>query len=435
MSFCVRRFLLPVIILIILTGLLSQGCKTMAPSTQQENIGTINVLGVWDGDELESFQAMVAPWEEQTGGAMAFSGTRDLIAVLRTRVTAGNPPDVAILPNPGQMVELATEGNIVAMNSFLNMEMINQQYAQAWIDLGTVDGNLYGIFIKADSKGTVWYSPRNFAAKGWEVPDTWDELISLSDKIVSEGMNPWSVAIESAEASGWPATDWIGEILLHESGGDVYNQWVNHKIPWTDSRIKSAWEKFGQIVLTPEYVPGGTAAALSTHFIDGSYLPFEESPRAAMYYLGAFTQGFISEQFPELVAGEEYAFFPFPSINPQYAGAVTGSANVVVTFNDNPTSQSFVEYLASAEAQQVWVERGGFTSTNNQVSLDAYTNPLARLAAEQLTTATVFRFDADDNMPSAVQKAFWTGTLVYLQNPSQLDNILANIESVALDTY
>jgi alpha-glucoside transport system substrate-binding protein len=114
---------------------------------------------------------------------------------------------------------------------------------------------------------------------------------------------------------------------------------------------------------------------------------------------------------------------------------VTGGADVVVLFNENPTTQSFVEYLASAEAQQIWVKRGGFTSVNNQVSLGAYTNPLARLAAEQLTGATVFRFDADDKMPPDVQKAFWKGILDYLQDPSQLVSILADIEDTALDAY
>ena len=248
-------------------------------------------------------------------------------------------------------------------------------------------------------------------------------------------MNPWSVAIESGEASGWPATDWIGEILLHESGGDVYDQWVNHEIPWTDSRIKSAWEKFGQIVLTPDYVPGGAIAALATNFVDGSWLPYNDPPQAAMYYLGAFTQGFIGDQFPNLVAGEDYDFFPFPTINTMYVGGVTGGADVVVAFNDNDTTRSFMEYLASADAQQIWVERGGFTSANSEVSLDAYPDPLARRAAQQLTEATVFRFDADDNMPSAVQKSFWDGTLAYLQNPSQLDSILADIEIRAVDAY
>jgi alpha-glucoside transport system substrate-binding protein len=401
----------------------------------EEKIGTVEVLGVWGGDELASFEAMVLPWEQETGGDLQFTGTRDLIAILTTRVTAGNPPDVAILPNPGQMIELVKEGKLVALDSFLDMNKIRGEYAKGWIDLGTVNSKLYGLFMKADSKGTIWYNPKTFAKNGWQTPKTWDEMIALSDKILASGLAPWSVAIESGEASGWPATDWIGEILLHESGGEVYDQWVAHQIPWTDSRIKSAWQKFGQIVLTKGYVPGGATAALATNFVDGSYLPFEDPPQAAMYYLGAFTQGFIAEQFPNLVAGEDYAFFPFTTIDPKYAGAVTGGANVVVLFKDNKSTRSFVDYLSTARAQEIWVKRGGFTAVNNQVSLDAYPNPLARLAAEQLTKASVFRFDADDNMPSAVQKAFWEGTLAYLQNPSKLDSILADIEAGAVDAY
>ncbi|MDD5037942.1 MAG: ABC transporter substrate-binding protein [Dehalococcoidales bacterium] len=400
-----------------------------------KEVGMVEVLGVWGADELASFEAMVAPWEEDTGNTMEFTGTRDLIAILTTRIEAGNPPDIAILPNPGQMAELAKDGDLVALDSFLDMNKIEDEYAQGWIDLGMVNSKLYGIFMKASSKGTVWYNPKTFAANTWDVPTTWDEMIALSDQIVAQGKNPWSVAIESGEASGWPATDWIGEILLHESGGAVYDQWVNHEIPWTDSRIKSAWEKFGQIVLTPDYVPGGAITALATNFVDGSYLPYEDPPKAAMYYLGAFTQGFIAEQFPELAADEDYAFFPFPAIASQYAGAVTGGADVVVVFNDNEITRSFIEYLASAEAQQIWVERGGFTSANSKVSLNAYPDELARAAAEQLTGATIFRFDADDNMPSAVQKAFWTGTLEYLQHPDQLEEILADIETVAVGAY
>ncbi len=393
-------------------------------------IGVVNVIGVWGGTELENFQAMIAPWEAATGNAMGFSGTRQLDTVLTARVEAGNPPDVAILPNPGQMIELAADGHLVDLSSFLDMEAINAQYAQGWIDLGTTDGSLTGIFIKASSKGTIWYSPKLFDAMGYEVPTTWDELIALSDQMVADGIAPWSVAVESGAASGWPGTDWIGEILLHESGGEVYNQWVNHEISWTDPAVKSAFEKFGEIVLTPGYVPGGAITALATTFVTGSYLPFTDPPGAAMSYLGSFTESFLPPPFPTLVPRGAYAFFPFPTIDPQFAGAVTGGADVVVAFNDNPATRSFIEYLASPEAQQIWAELGGFISVNSAVSLDSYTE-LAGLSAAQLTGATIFRFDADDQMPSAVQSAFWAGILDYLQNPDDLDDILAEIEAVA----
>jgi alpha-glucoside transport system substrate-binding protein len=395
----------------------------------------VDVLGIWGGDEIESFRAMVSPWEEKTGVTVDFSGTRDLSAVLTTRVAAGNPPDIAILPNTGMMVELVESGKLVPLDSFLDMGLHRQEYSRAWIDLGTVRGKLYGLFMKADSKSTVWYSPAMFAARGWKVPATWDELIALSSRIMGEGMHPWSMAVESGEASGWPVTDWIGEILLHESGPEVYDQWVRHDIPWTDGRIRSAWEKFGRIALTPGYVPGSVAGILATGFIDGSYLPFTNPPRAAMYFLGAFTQGFIAAQFPNLEPGRDYAFYRFPAIDQQWAGAVTGGANVVVAFRDNTEVRSLIGYLASAQAQEIWVKRGGFTAVNGKVGLELYPDPLARMSAEQLAFADVFRFDADDSMPPAVQKAFWEGILDYLQDPESLARILEEIEARAAEAY
>jgi alpha-glucoside transport system substrate-binding protein len=398
----------------------------------------VEVLGVWGSEELASFQAMVAPWEQQTGGKMSFTGTRDLTAILTTRLQAGNPPDIAILPNPGLMAELAKAGNLIPLDSFLDMTTINQDYAKGWVDLGTVDGKLYAIFMKAADKGTVWYNPKVFSANGWTVPDTWDEMIALSDQIVADGKvpaAPWSIAIESGAASGWAATDWMAEILLRKYGGDVYDQLVNHSIPWTDSRVKDMWQMFGTVALTPGYVPGGATAILATNFQDGTYLPFQTPPKAAMDYLGDFAAGFIATQFPDLVAGQDYSFFPFPSITQQYSGGVTGGADVVVAFKDTPTVRSFVQYLSTADAQTIWVKRGGFTSVNNKVSLDAYPDVLTRAAAQQLTGATLFRFGAGDSMPSAVQTAWWAGVLSYLQDPSQLDSILANIESVAQTAY
>lgn len=407
------------VILIVLLACAAPSAPTPTPPTTP--LGKVEVLGVWGSEELASFQAMVAPWQQQTGGTMEFTGTRDLIAILTTRIAAGNPPDIAILPNPGQMQELAKAGNLIPLSLFLDMTTINQQYSKGWVDLGTANGKLYAIFIKASDKGTVWYNPKVFSANGWKVPTTWDQMITLSNQIVSEKKTPaapWSIAVESGQASGWPATDWMAEIMLRKYGGDVYDQWVAHTIPWTDSRIKDVWQMFGTIALTPGYVPGGATAILATNFQDGTFLPFQTPPKAAMDYLGDFTAGFIATQFPNLVAGQDYSFFPFPTIAAQYSGGVTGGADLVAAFRDNPTIRSFVQYLSTAQAQEIWVKRGGFTSVNNKVSLDAYPDVLTRDAAKQLTQATLFRFGAGDSMPSAVQTAWWQGVLAYLQNPS-----------------
>jgi len=448
---------------------------------------SVEVLATWGSVETDSFQAMVAPWEQQTGAKMNFTGTRDLIAILTTRIQAGNPPDIAILPNPGQMIQLANANNLKPLSTMLDMATINQQYSTSWVDLGTVNGTLYAIFMKAANKSMIWYNPNTFTTNGWQIPGTWDELISLSDKIVSDKKTPaypWSVGVESGQASGWPATDWIAQIFLTKYGGDVYDQWVNHQIPWTDPRIKDAWNMFGTIINTPGYVPGGATTALSTNFQDATYLPFQTPPQAAMHYEGDFVEGFITAQFPNLVAGKDFDFFPFPTIvsatgtagspaasstvtaSPNASAsvlasppataaataaypsgtaspvatvasqaAVTGGADLVCAFKDNAAVRSFVSYLATPEAQTIWVKRGGFTSLNKLVSLDAYPDAIAKKSAQQLVSASLFRFGAGDMMPSAMQAAWWAGVLQYLQNPDQLDSILINLENTAKTAY
>ncbi|MFQ5858302.1 MAG: ABC transporter substrate-binding protein [Anaerolineae bacterium] len=425
------KYLVRLLLVLTLTLVLTGCGGDEETSTPASGVDTASVIHQWvSGGEPESFRAMLSSWEQQTGDKAKDVGTRDILDILAVRVAGGNPPDIAILSAPGTMEAFAREGALVALDSFLDMDKIRSEYSQAWIDLCTVDGRLYAIPGKAANKSTVWYNPNVFETYGLEVPETWSEMLAISDQLVAAGLSPWSLGVESGGASGWPGTDWIGQILLSEHGPELYDQWVDHEIPWTDPRIRSAWERFAQIFLTPDYVSGGVDYALNTNFVPASYLPFESPPKAAMYFLGSFTQGFITGQFPDLIIEKDYSFFPFPSINPDYKNAVTGGADLLVMFNDSEASRSLVEYLATAEAQEIWVRRGGFTSLNKRVSLTSYPDGLAAKAAEQLTSAEIARFDADDLWGGDLQAAFFQGVLDFLADPLELDSILNNLEAV-----
>jgi len=393
--------------------------------------GVVTLMGVWSGDELKKFYASVAPLTEETGTQVAGEFTRDLPVVLPVRVAAGNPPDIAVLPNPGQMVEFAKTGDLVALDAFLDMDQLKSDYAQSWLDLGSYDGKLYAIFYKADIKSLVWYNPAAFAAKGYTVPTTWDELTALSDKIVADGGVPWCLGIESGAASGWPATDWIEDIMLRTAGPDVYDQWVDHTIPWTDAAVKTAWEKFGQIARNEAYVWGGTTGVLTTGFGDSPGPVFDDPPGCYMHRQASFITSF----FPEGVTEEDYAFFPFPSIDAAYGVPALGGADLIVMFNDTPQARALMEYLATPEPQEIWAGLGGFLSPNRRVGLDAYPTATDRAMAQALTGAEVFRFDGSDLMPAAVGSgSFWTGTLDYVGGVD-LDSVLATIEATAVDAY
>jgi alpha-glucoside transport system substrate-binding protein len=280
--------------------------------------------------------------------------------------------------------------------------------------------------MKADTKGTIFYNPALFEANNLEPlgdDATWDDLIALSDALLAAGTPPWSIGEEAGGGSGFPGSDVIQQILLNEQGEDYYDSIISGETPFTDDGMRDAWEKFGQLALTDGYTAQGSGAAINaTNFQDATYPPFQDPPAAGMTPLGGFAVTFINEQFPDAVAGEQYDFFPWPG------GKVTGGANIAYAFNSDPDTCSFLMHMASAEAQQIWVERGGFTSVNTGVSLDAYPDPIARRLAEQLTTAEVFRFDLDDAIGGAAQQAEFEGILQYLDDPGSLDTILQNVE-------
>lgn len=401
---------------------------TSPTSGVKDEPGKVDVLGIWGGDELKSFEAMVKPWKDR-GGDVNFTGTRNITADLTVRVEGNNPPDVAIPAEVGLFKEFAKEGKIISLDKCEGLEdTIKANYPKGFVDLGTVDGKLYGFFMKADTKGTIWYNPKVFKDKDVKPLDasaSFDDLVKLSQTLKDKGIAPWSIGVESDAASGWPGTDWLQQIILNGPDGEkLYDGLVDGSIPFTDSRVKDAWNKFGKIALTDGFTSEGGATGINaTNFKDATFPPFENPPKAAMVYLGGFASGFITDQFPNAKPEVDFDFFTFPG------GKITGGANIVYAFNDKPATCSFLRDLASADAQSIWVKAGGFTSVNSKVDMSAYPNDLARKQAEQLLKAPTFRFDLDDAIGGDLQSTYFAGVTEYLADPSKLDQVLGEIEA------
>ena len=278
----------------------------------------VRVLGLWSGPEFDSFVTVKSAWEQNTGGTVDWKGTRDLPGELDAQIEAGTPPDIAILPNIGLMHELADEGQLVALPSVMDMDQLQKDYAPAWIDLGSHDGELYGIFYKVTNKATVWYNPKAFAAADYRVPSTWDEMIALADTMVADGRTPFSVVAPNGPGGGgWALTDWISQIVLNNCGPDLYDQWVAGQIPWTDACIKQSFDMFDTIVQTPGYVLGGSEGILGTSDAEGSYPMYSDPPTAYMYYLASFAQAFIASKYPQPRSGRRLRLLPVPDHQPR----------------------------------------------------------------------------------------------------------------------
>ncbi|NLD73485.1 MAG: extracellular solute-binding protein [Chloroflexi bacterium] len=398
--------------------------------------GSVSFVATWTGVEQEALDAMLAPFIEATGISIDYTGTRDLDAILTTRVAGNNPPDLAAVANPGIMAQFGREGELVDLSTVLDMDTFGEQYAEVWQELGSVDGTLNGLFMKAASKGFIWYNVGAFEDAGYEIPETWDDLMAISQEIADTGTAPWSEALESGAASGWPGTDWIEDILLRQSGQEAYDAWWMGELAWTSDEVRQAFETWGEIVATDGMVYGGVDTVLTTNFEGVGDPLFADPPQAYLAHQGSFIADFIVSRNPDVEPITDLNFFGFPVFNEGDPQAVIGGGDAIIMFNDTPQAQALVRYLASPEAQAIWAEAGGgYISANQAMPLDVYPDEITAGTAEILLESEVVVFDASDLMPSQVNQAFFSAILEYVQNPAQLDAILENMDAVAADAY
>jgi alpha-glucoside transport system substrate-binding protein len=424
-------------VLAALAALVAGACAPGASNPQPTGSvhgGSVNVIGVWSGGELDSFNAVLAPFTAQTGITVNFEASRDQDAILTTRVAAGNPPDLAAAPSPTLLTRFANQKKLVPLQNIIDMTKMKQDYAKSWIDQGTVNGNLVEVFSWASIKGFIWYDPKVWSAKGYTVPKTWDDLIALQTKMKSNGDTPWCVTVNSGAATGWPGSDIEKEITLGQVGPAVYDNWWQGKQKWTSPEIKGAWQSFGQLLGPGDSnVYGGANYVVNTDFGKVGDPMFQNPPKCMMLNQASFITSF----FPKTaVAGQDYDYFTMPSQNSANEGARVGAADAWSMFKDTPQARALITYLLTPEAQEVWVKRGGKIAVNNKVPVTDYPDSVSQKIAKDLVSNTkVLKYDAGDLMPSDMKNAYWQAIVAFIQDQSKLDSILANLDKVQQSAY
>ncbi|MGD1905229.1 MAG: ABC transporter substrate-binding protein [Leptolyngbyaceae cyanobacterium] len=409
-------------------GLFLSSCGPSAPSSDSDTVqpgDTITILGTLTGIGEDKLRQSLEPFTEATGIEVVYEGSDAFTTLVSVRVDSGNTPDLALFPQPGLMLDFAEAGDMVPISEMVSREDLAAAYDDYLLDLVSREDAIYGLWMRADVKSLVWYNPQAFADKGYEIPATWDELQALTDQIVSDGGVPWCLGMESGKATGWVGTDWIEDILLRSAGPDVYDQWVDHRIPFTDPRVKAAFEDFGAIAQNPDYIFGGTTGAISIPFGDSPAPLFDDPPGCYLHRQASF----IVEFLPDSVElGTDVSVFALPPMDPSQGSPVVLGGIVFGVFNDTPAVRALMEYLATPEPHTIWAGLGSYISPHQQVELDAYPDDLTRKQVEILRSADVLRFDAADQMPGEVGTGtFWTGIVDYVGG-GDLDQILADID-------
>lgn len=398
------------------------------------NTGSVTVLNAMEPQEADALQGVIDDLiNSKVDYKAELEANADFETQIKIRIEGGNPPDIAMYPQPGSVIEQAKAGNLVSLEDLgMNIDELNKTFGEYFMSLGEYNGKHYGLPTNINLKSMIWYPKDDFDKAGYQIPKTWDELIALSDQIKADGSTPWCVGFESGGATGWPATDWMEDIMLRTAGPDVYSQWVNHEIPFNDPAVQHAAQLFGDIMFAPGYVLGGADKTPSIAFGDAPGPMFKEPPGCWLHRQANFINAF----FPaDAKAGVDYDWFPFPTIDDPTQSAALFAGELSVVFRNAPEVKDFLERFDSTEVQ---CAQGGLATTsrispNVNVGADCYANSVLAGASEVLTAALKSgnaRFDASDMMPSAVGSgSFWTGMVKYMQGgPSSLDGVLSDIE-------
>ncbi|MEX1209005.1 MAG: ABC transporter substrate-binding protein [Acidimicrobiia bacterium] len=423
------RFLLVAVVVSLIAAACGDDDATTTTTTPSLSGQTLEILASWAADSTEgqNFKLVTDAFAAETGVVINYQGaSTDLTTVLGTRVEADNPPDVAFLPTPGLLVELADRGVLVEIEDEVG-GLVDANYADVWRELGSANGTLYGVWFKGANKSTVWYDVAAFATAGVTAPATWDEWVQVSQDLVDAGIG----AVSVGGADGWTLSDWFENVFLRTAGAEAYDQLQNHEIPWNGPEVKEALTVLGQ-VLTEDFMAGGSAGALQTGFVDSVTKVFTAGD-AAVVYEGDFVAGVIIGE-TGVEAGTGFDFFDFPSIDGS-APAVVGGGDVAVALKDSPAAFAFLNFLASPEAAEIWAAQGGFSSMNRGVDTSVYPDDITRRAAAALANAESFRFDLSDLVPaplgSTVGAGIWGALQEWLANPGNVDAILDQLESEA----
>jgi alpha-glucoside transport system substrate-binding protein len=379
---------------------------------------SVSILGPWLGPDKVLFESMIAYFEAATGADVQYSGSDSFEQQIVIDAEAGSPPDIAVFPQPGLAADLARKGHLRPLGEDI-AAWLAENYAagQSWADLGSYAGadgsrQFFAFPFKADVKSLVWYVPENFEDAGYDVPQTMEELKALTEQIAADGDAPWCIGLGSGGATGWPATDWVEDLMLRINTPEDYDSWVTNDLKFDDPKVLAAIEEFGWFARNDAFVAGGAGAVAATDFRDSPKGLFTSPPQCYMHRQASFIPSF----FPEgTVVGQDADFFYFPAYADKDLGQpVLGAGTMFAVLSDNPVAMEFIKYLQSPIAHEVWMAQSGFLTPFTGVNTDVYGDPTLKKMGDILLNATTFRFDGSDLMPGAIGAGvFWTGMVDY----------------------
>ena len=390
----------------------------------------IEIMYGFGGDQSKGYTAAMQAFEQQSGIKIKFTdASQSFDTLIRPRVQGNNPPDIALFPQPGLMLDFAKQGKLQDLSGMLDINSLKSQLVPGVLDVGTQDGKVYGFPVNFNVKSLVWYPKKAFEAKGYKVPTTIAELEALTNQIKADGTTPWCVGIESAGATGWVATDWVEDFMLRYGGTQKYAQWVKHEIPFTDPVVVQSAQEFEKLALANGNVWGGRKSVVSTNFGVAMNPEFENPPKCFLHKQGNFItqKGFLKDSVRANL-DQEVGVFQLPGTDASNKPLLVGG-DLAGAFSKDDDTKKALEFMASPQFKFANIATATWLSAFKGFDLANYPDETTKEVAKLAYGSTVSRFDGSDTMPGAVGAgSFWKDMTAWIGGQKSLDEALKDID-------
>lgn len=402
------------------------------PKLSGKNYGGKKIT-IWtslDQPVIDGLSAKITPEAKAIGINLVWSKVDNINQAIIAKVQANAAPDIATLPQPGIINGLAAKGKVTALDGILDLPSLQKSMTAGTLDVSKVGGKTYGLMISMNVKGLVWYPKAAFAAAGYAAPTDLAGLEALTAKIKADGHTPWCVGIESGTATGWPATDWLENMVLKQSGLATYTGWINHTVKFDSPEVTKAATEFQNLTFPAGNTLGGQKSMASNNFGTAGNPMFDAKPGCYMYMQGSFITGFFPKPI-QAALDTSVGVFGLPPATAGGANPVEGGGDTASIYKDSPAAEDVMRLLSATSSGLTAAGNGStFISPHKDFPLASYPLKTTQSVAQVAYGATGFGFDASDAMPAAVGSgSFWKEMTAWVSGSENLPAALKNIDA------
>lgn len=326
--------------------------------------------------------------------------------------------DLVLLPNPQGAVNLGQRGITVPIENIIEDTFLKENFSEHLLSIttSTIDNLNYGAWFRVIPNSLVWYDVSKYEALGSPVFSTYEEMINFTEENSAKDEPLWCLDIESGASTGWIATNWLEDIILHKYGPEVYDAWSQQDKLSSSDEVTLSILDIGKLIFIEDAVFGGHKRMVRKEFRNNYRNLLDDEISCAFSWSGHFA----SYYFPDTAEyGRDYNFFKLPSQN--YKHAMVGIGDVLAALNDNSNTINTAKLLLSVDFGKNWIskENSQYISANINSRIESIKNPMLVKETNLIKASfkqNLFRYDASELMERRIgSDSLWYALTKYIE--------------------